>query len=202
MAQPGIIGNGDIAYVRYDGFDVWHERMICGCVQNDEYLIVTPDFEFFVEQLSVHNSDLDGFRVQAPGGVLPLGIDAGSVYGFRPPNGAERAQVLAEGLQLADGERLGRGLGGAGAGGGLLAAAAAQPLAPLAAAAPQAPPAGMLPIAAGAAAPIAVAPVVAAPFVLAGAAGVWIADDPGENVDVDDEFQLYLPAQWSWAIVR
>ena len=47
-----------------------------------------------------------------------------------------------------------------------------------------------MPIAGGAAAPIAAAPVVAAPIVMAGAAGVWIADEPGENVDVGDEFQL------------
>ena len=146
MAQPGIIGNGNVAYVRYDGFDVWHGRMICGFIQNDGYFIVTPGFEFFVEQLSVNNLDLDGCRVQPPGGVLPLGIDAASVYGFRPPNRAERAQVIAEGLQLADGERLGRGLGGGGAGGGLPAAAAAQPLAPLAPVVPPAAPAGMLPI--------------------------------------------------------
>ena len=191
MAQPGVIANGNIAYVRYDGFEVWHEIMICGFIQNDEYLTVAPDFEFFVEQLSANNLDLDGFRVQPPGGVLPLGIDAESVYGFRPLNRAERAQVLAEGLQLAEGERLGRGLGGPGAGGGLPAAAAAQALAPLAVAAgPQPPPAGMLPIAAGAPAPAAAVPAAAVPVVLAGAAGVWIADEPGENVDVGDEFQL------------
>ena len=55
---------------------------------------------------------------------------------------------------------------------------------------PAAPQPGLIPIAGGAAAPIAAAPVVAAPVVVAGAAGVWIADEPGENVDVGDEFQL------------
>ena len=48
----------------------------------------------------------------------------------------------------------------------------------------------MLPIAAGAPAPAAAVPAAAGPVVLVGAAGVWIADEPGENVDVGDEFQL------------
>jgi len=49
MAQQGVIANGNIAYVRYDGHEIWHERLICGYIQGDEYLVVTPDFDVFVE---------------------------------------------------------------------------------------------------------------------------------------------------------
>ena len=75
MALPGIISNGNIAYVRYEGFEVWHERMICGFIQNGEYLIVTPDFEFFVEQLSPNNLKiLTGSACNRPEACCPWAL--------------------------------------------------------------------------------------------------------------------------------
>ena len=190
-----------MAYIRYDGFDEWHERLVLGHIQNDEYMIVTPDFDFYPEQLSANNGDLDGFRVQGAGGVLPVGVQAFLVYGFAAMTGADRAQVMAEGKQLVDAERAARGLvvrPGAPLPAAAAAAVVAAPPPPALPGPPGGLPVGMPPLGAppaGGALAAASAATVRPPVApgvarVAGPQGTWVIDEPGEHANVGDEIAL------------
>ena len=49
----------EIAYLRYIGDPgVVHTKVVVGQVREDEYMIVTPDYNIYVEKLAMHNQDL------------------------------------------------------------------------------------------------------------------------------------------------
>eukprot|EP00930_Biecheleria_cincta_P024579 TRINITY_DN17587_c0_g1_i2.p1 TRINITY_DN17587_c0_g1~~TRINITY_DN17587_c0_g1_i2.p1 ORF type:complete len:511 (-),score=60.70 TRINITY_DN17587_c0_g1_i2:814-2346(-) len=191
MAAAGIVA-GSRVFIRYDGFDLWHERLALSHVAQNEWVVCTPDFDLFVEQLDGGNVDLDRVRVQVQPGILPLGIPPNQCYRHRALTVAEEAQLLTEATTIANAEKNLRGLAGAGAGGGLPAAAVVVPLAAPMVAVPGA----AVPAAAGGAVAGAVAAPVAAPLVagprFAGAAGTWVIDEPTAQWDIGDE--LVLPA--------
>ena len=101
---------GVICLVKYDGFREWHQRLVTGHVAASEYVVVTPDFEMFVEELSLGNPDLGGLRV--PGvGEDAVGLPQEHIYGFgQVPRGEQLQQLLNEGHRLATLEREHRGL--------------------------------------------------------------------------------------------
>ena len=56
---------GSRVFVHYDipGDPTWHERLLCGCVDGSEWVVVTPDLDSFVEDLDpVSNHDITGVR--------------------------------------------------------------------------------------------------------------------------------------------
>eukprot|EP00974_Lingulodinium_polyedra_P117254 11162515-Lingulodinium_polyedra.AAC.1 len=77
-----VLDPGTRAYVQYDGFPLWHERLVAAWVDQADYVVVTPDLDIFVETLGLHSPDLQGFRVPVPGALQ--GIPGGSCTGSRP----------------------------------------------------------------------------------------------------------------------
>lgn len=184
---------GRRAFLQYVGDIMWHERIALSHVDQNEWIIATPDFDLYAEQLDSSNVNLDGFRLQTREGEIPLGIAAADVYGFRVLTPAEMAQLTQEGDLIAQQERQARGLGAAGGGLALPPGAAVVPVpaavpipagaAPVAPAAPAAPGAG----AAGGVVPV---PPAAAAVRIAPAGGVWIVDEPVTDFDLGDELVL------------
>lgn len=120
--------------VQYDvpGPVLWHERWALEHIEADEYVVVTPDDDVYVEELSVLNQDLRGIRVRAAPGAALAGIPAAQLYELPAWAPVQVAALRAEALRVAADERRLRGGGGQavvaqGAGGAGIAAAAAVP---------------------------------------------------------------------------
>ena len=166
-AAAAVLDRGSAAWVHY-GAGEHHARLVGAHVENDEYAVVSPDFDVYVEQLSLNNADLEGIRFSASLDVRPRGVPAaGSVlYTFAPLAAADVSELLAEGDQVANLERAHRGLPRLGeaarAPGGAAAVAAPVPAAALA-------PGGAR---------------------LAAAGGAWVLAEPLVGHDVGDEFTL------------
>lgn len=193
------IAEGSICYLEYqdaagNGLGLFQERLVASHIQDDEYMIVTPDFDIYVEQLSALNNDLNRFRLPGAGGGLPPGIPEESIYGFGMVSRVTTQQLLAEARHAAEGERRARGLGAAApaapANAALVPVGGPPPGAPAGAvvAAPSAP----MPIAAPAAASPAIG-AVSLPVPLpriAGVGGTWVLDEPTGTHDVGTEVSL------------
>ena len=135
---------GEIVYLRYHGDPgVIHTRLLVGQVQGDEWVIVTPDHDVYVEELARHNPDIQ-YMWHSPDGRLARGVPRNQVYGFAPMTAAQYAAVMRAGRAEFDAEIARRGLGAVaavgaapmGGGGGAVeaapvaaAAAVAQPVA-------------------------------------------------------------------------
>ena len=180
-----------LLYVNY-GDNEWHQRLILGHIAAYEYMVVTPTYDFFVEQIGGAGADIETVRLGVHGGGLPLGIDANDVFGFNDgagPTAAERRQLLGEGQTLTEQERAARGLAGAGGAPGVPpGAVVVGPVAPMAG-----PPGAIVPapVALGVGAPPGlpppgVAPPVPAPPAVAPPGGVWVVDEPTETNNVGD----------------
>lgn len=104
--------------VQYDvpGPDLWHERLVLAYIQNEDYVVATPDRDVHYEELSLLNSDLKGIRVKPSPAVLPVGIPAGQVYPLPAFSAAELAALQTEALNVLTAERALRGLGAQAAG--------------------------------------------------------------------------------------
>ena len=142
------INVGDVVFNDYGEHPrVLHSRLVLAVVDQGtcEYVILTPDFDVYVEILDDSNPDLVGFHRAGPGGGLPRRL-AGNVYGFAPMSAREYANFMAQGRAVADAEIAARG--------GVPVA----PAAPVAAAVP----------------PVAVPAGGAIPAVQAGANDVWV----------------------------
>lgn len=106
-----ILPPGSLAFLDYGEIPrCVHTRLILGHIENQEYQVLTPDFDCYVEEISDANSDLTHFWVGAAGGGIPAGVNARNVYGFRPMSANEFANRLAAGAALADAERARRGV--------------------------------------------------------------------------------------------
>ncbi|CAE7463997.1 unnamed protein product [Symbiodinium sp. CCMP2592] len=144
--------SGEIVYLRYHGDPgVIHTRLLVDQVQGDEWVIVTPDHDIYVEEPARHNPDIQ-YMWHSPDGTLARGVPANQVYGFAPMTAAQYAAVMRAGRLEFDAEMTRRGLG----------AAAVAAGAPGAGGVPVGAGAGAM-VAAPAAAPAAVVQPVAAP---------------------------------------
>ena len=109
-AGADLLPRAAVVLVRYDE-DIWHERYVLAHVQGTEYIVASPDFDIFVEDVSVGNPDLSGvrfYRHGAGGAVPPPGV--AQVHTFGVLSREDRTQLLLEGEELARQERHGRGL--------------------------------------------------------------------------------------------
>ena len=122
---------GDIVFLDYGGRPrTIHSRLVLAEVDrlNHEFVILTPDHDVYTEQLHGSNPDLVSYNAAGPGGAVPAGLPARSVYSFAPMSAQELARFMTAGRNEAAAERARRG-----------AAAPAAPVAPAAPAAPGAP---------------------------------------------------------------
>jgi hypothetical protein len=159
---------GQYAYVSYEGeADLWHVRLVLAWVEGSEYVIITPDFDIYIEALAADNEDLSGIRLAGVGGEMPFGLAGQRIHDFaRRPGGGDLQNVLAEGRRLAGTERLARNLV-ARPDGGLVPATVVAP--------------DVVPVAAG---------VVGAAARVVPVGGMWVLDEPCQGFSVGDEVDL------------
>ena len=98
------------------GPDLWHERMVMTHVQDDDYIVATPDQDVFVESLSLLNDDLRGIRVKSAPNAVPPGIAANSIYALPVFSAAELGALRQQAQAILAVERAARGLDCQGAG--------------------------------------------------------------------------------------
>ena len=90
--------------------DMFHERLILAWVVRAEYIVLTPDFDMFIEQVDSNNADLSGLRFGDHSGTLPFGLTGAAVYRFAvKPSGRDLQGLLVEGERMAQSERQARG---------------------------------------------------------------------------------------------
>ena len=163
----GDLPAGRSCYVEYVGnLGEWHERVILGHIQDNVYVVCTPTFDVFPEELEP-NAWNNAVRYTTADGVLPAGIDPAEVFGFDPISAVDRARLLEEGAIMALQVKRQRGIA---VGPNRLVGAVAAPVLPFAAAT--------------------AALVPPATAVIAGAAGAWVVDEPGSEVEIGDEYGL------------
>lgn len=59
---------------------LFHERLVAEHVSGEQYIVITPDEDIYMEELSLLNPDLRSLRVKPSDAVLPGGVGAGEVY--------------------------------------------------------------------------------------------------------------------------
>ena len=98
---------GRYALLEYDvpGPRVWHERWVVDHVNDENYAIVTPDQDVYIEQLSILNDDLRTLRIRPAGGGVPPGVNAGEIYALPAWGAGDLARLSAQATALAVAER-------------------------------------------------------------------------------------------------
>ena len=82
---------------------LYHERLVAEHVTGEQYIVITPDEDIYMEELSLLNSDLRSLRVKPSDAVLPGGVGIAEVYPL-PAWGANDLARLREAARL-EGER-------------------------------------------------------------------------------------------------
>ena len=103
---------GKCILVKYsDPEAVWHCRLVLAHVIAHEFVILTPDGDLYIEDLSGADGDIERWRFYDPAVGPPFGIDPRQIYTFNalPPHDALQ-RLLEEGATHAAQERLGRGI--------------------------------------------------------------------------------------------
>eukprot|EP00973_Karenia_brevis_P083670 11608623-Karenia_brevis.AAC.1 len=67
---------GQRLLLSFDGEELWHERLVLAAVGRGMYVVMTPDEEIQIADLS----DVSYYRLVKPNGELPLGIRRGQSY--------------------------------------------------------------------------------------------------------------------------
>eukprot|EP00438_Fugacium_kawagutii_P011539 Skav230147 [mRNA] locus=scaffold1301:267704:272380:+ [translate_table: standard] len=99
-----------MAYVEYTGYPgVVHARLLLSLVEGTEWIILTPDYDRYPEDLHIGNPDFSQF-FHIPDGSLPPGIPARNIYAFAPMTAREYAQHMHDGRADRDAELGRRGL--------------------------------------------------------------------------------------------
>lgn len=127
---------GHICLLNYGERPVlYHVRILLAPTTQDNWVVLTPDFDSYEEQMSPLNADLEEFVYLGSNTNLPANIPANRVYGFAPLDPGTLANHMTNGRVMANAIRAGLGLGPLGMN-PPVAAAVAAPVAPIAPAAP------------------------------------------------------------------
>ena len=110
--QVGALSPGDFAIIRYNvPEELWHVRLLLSHVHQGLWVILTPDGDLYMEELSEGNRDILGWRAFDPNGPAPYGIAPNQMYGFRNyPDAAAVQRLRDEGARHAQEERARLGL--------------------------------------------------------------------------------------------
>ena len=87
-----------------------HTRLVLSHVEDEEYQVLTPDLDSYVESLSPQNPDFVNLWIGIAGGGVPPDVNPAHVYGFAPMSPADMSTHMAAGRALAEAERRRRGL--------------------------------------------------------------------------------------------
>ena len=105
MAEPADFEEGDFALVDYGQvLRLWHQRFLAARVANSEFLVVTPDFDRYVEDISLQNYDFEGLR-RMIGLGQPPGLGGAAIHGFDNLTPADQQHLRDEGRRFATAER-------------------------------------------------------------------------------------------------
>ena len=162
--------SGQLALVNYgEAPVVWHARLLLAPTTGSSWIILTPDYDRYEEQLDQFNPDYVGFEFLGDNPNIPGHIPAAAVYGFAPLDPAFLAGEVRQAKVEANAIRVSRGLPPLAPAGAPAAVGVVAPVAPL----PPPQPPGVL----GMAAPVvpAVAPMPpAAPGAAVPQTQVWV----------------------------
>lgn len=89
---------------------VWHVRLLLAAVQNTEWVILTPDYDRYIERLDHLNTDFTGFEYLGANGQPPAHVPVGQICGFQDMSPQFLAQQMQAGRVEANAERANRGL--------------------------------------------------------------------------------------------
>ena len=126
-----LLEPGNLVYLDYTapgggGYGEYHERLVVEHIEGTEFMIATPTFDLYAENISRLNADIYDLRLGVIGGGLPAGLEGANVFGFGVLTQARMDALMNEGRRLARLERAARGIappgGPAGAGVGGAAA--------------------------------------------------------------------------------
>ena len=95
------------ALVEYNvgGPRLWHERWVTEHIEGDQYIVVTPDRDVYLEELGLLNDDIRTIRLRPAMGILPAGIVAGEVYPLPAWGANDLAALRDEARRTAEAER-------------------------------------------------------------------------------------------------
>ena len=95
------------ALVEYNvgGPRLWHERWVTEHIEGDQYIVVTPDRDVYLEELGLLNDDIRTIRLRPAMGILPAGIVAGEVYPLPAWGANDLAALRDEARRAAEVER-------------------------------------------------------------------------------------------------
>ena len=107
-----LVGRRALLEYNVGGAQVIHERWVVAHVQDEDYVVVTPDEDVYTETLSVLNPDVRSFRLRDARGRLPAGVPAGVLYALPVWGAGDRTRLEALGQAEAVAEKARRGVPG------------------------------------------------------------------------------------------
>jgi len=75
----------------------WHTRVLLHQVAGTLWVILTPDYDIYEEDINLANPDLVDLHYCGPQGAVPARIPVGSVYGFAPLTPGQLGQFMVQG---------------------------------------------------------------------------------------------------------
>lgn len=119
---------GGLALVNYgEPGPVWHSRALLAHAGGDDWAILTPDLDVYIETMSLANPDFTDFVYCGPTGAIPMRINPGHVYAFRPLTPADLGMYRQQGIVMAEAQLRAAGLPLPGGGPAAVAPAPAAP---------------------------------------------------------------------------
>lgn len=90
----------DEVLVRYRGNDERHARILLAHVDAGEWLIVTPDADVYIEDLSTSSNEIHSWVRRPRDGSLPFGLDGAGIYDFGDRPTPEQLDLLVADAEL------------------------------------------------------------------------------------------------------
>ena len=105
---------GALALVNYGEnppHGLWHVRVLLSHVTGNNWVILTPDYDRYEEQLDHLNPDYVDFEYVGVSGQIPARIPANRIYRFAPMDPGFLADHMRQARLEADAIRASRGIG-------------------------------------------------------------------------------------------
>lgn len=90
--------------------DLYHARLLGARVQGARWVVVTPMYDVYVEEIASSNEELIDLRFGGRTTMLPEGLREEDVFSFEPPRAPQVRALLAEASRLAEAEHEARGV--------------------------------------------------------------------------------------------
>ena len=89
---------GDLALLNYgERPTLWHTRVLLAPTTDDNWVVLTSDYDLYEEQMSINNPDLTGFHLCGQDGAIPSRINPANVYSFVPMTPQELRGYMHQG---------------------------------------------------------------------------------------------------------